>query len=245
MGDVMRILTFKQVAFIGVATFALIGPGSAQPRDDYPSQTLKLIVPFAAGGLPDTVARIVATSLQTRLKQTVAVENRPGSGGGAAAVAIASAPPDGYQLIVTDNSFLSTNPYLYRQLPYSLKEFITVAQVANAPLFLALHPKVPAKTMKEFIDYARSNPGKIDYGSSGVGTMHHLSMEAIKAHFKLDMAHVPFRGTGQSVPACLAAMSAEGGRGQRTSGRDTTSTSGGKQPCATATRAAYRAFQPV
>jgi tripartite-type tricarboxylate transporter receptor subunit TctC len=199
--DLMRVLAFKQVAFIGVATFALSGPGSAQPRDDYPSQTLKLIVPFAAGGLPDTVARIVATSLQTRLKQTVVVENRLGSGGGTAAVA--SAPPDGYQLIVTDNSFLSTNPYLYKQLPYSPKDFVTVAQVANAPLFLALHPKVPAKTMKEFIDYAKSNPGKIDYGSSGVGTMHHLSMEAIKAHFKLDMAHIPFRGTGQSVPALL------------------------------------------
>jgi tripartite-type tricarboxylate transporter receptor subunit TctC len=203
MGDIMRVPVFKSVAFIGVATFVLIGQVSAQPRDDYPSQTVKLIVPFAAGGLPDTVARIVAASLQTRLKQTVVVENRLGSGGGTAAVAVASAPADGYQLIVTDNSFLSTNPYLYKQLPYNPKDFVTVAQVANAPLFLALHPKVPAKTMNEFIDYARGNPGKIDYGSSGVGTMHHLSMEAIKAHFKLDMAHIPFRGTGQSVPALL------------------------------------------
>jgi tripartite-type tricarboxylate transporter receptor subunit TctC len=149
------------------------------------------------------VARIVAVSLQEKLKQTVIVENRPGAGGGVAASFVAGQPADGYQLIVTDNSFLSTNPFLYRELIYNPKNFIAVAQIATAPLFLAVHPLVPVKTMNEFIDYAKSNPGKINYGSSGIGTMHHLSMEAIKAHYHLDMTHVPFRGTGDSVPALL------------------------------------------
>jgi tripartite-type tricarboxylate transporter receptor subunit TctC len=182
----------------------IVGPSEAAHSEQaYPSQIIRLIVPFAAGGLPDAIARIITPSLQDRLKQTVLVENRPGSGGGVAAIAAASAPADGYQFILTDNSFLSTNPLLYKQLNYDPKDFVTVAQIAHAPLFFAVHPKIPAKTMQEFIDYARANPGKINYGSSGIGTMHHLSMEAIKAALKLEMTHVPFRGTGQSVPALL------------------------------------------
>ncbi len=176
---------------------------SAFAQGAYPSQIIRLVVPFAAGGLPDTIARIIAPSLEAKLKQTIVVENRPGSGGGIAAQAIALAPADGYQFIVTDNSFLSTNPFIYKQLSYNPKDFITVAQVAHAPLFLAVHPKLPVKSMKEFIDYVRANPGKVNYGSSGIGTLHHLSMEALKADQKLEMAHVPFRGTGQSVPALL------------------------------------------
>jgi tripartite-type tricarboxylate transporter receptor subunit TctC len=175
----------------------------AQPHVGYPNQLIRLSLPFAADGLPDTVARVVAVPQQAKLKETVIVENRPGAGGGVAASYVASLPADGYQLLVTDNSFLSTNPYLYRELTYSPKDFIAVVQIANAPLFLAVHPVVPVKTMNEFIDYAKSNPGKINYGSSGIGTMHHLSMEAIKAHYNLEMTHVPFRGTGYSVPALL------------------------------------------
>jgi len=176
---------------------------SVSAQNAYPNQIVRFIVPFAAGGLPDTVARIIAPQLEAKLKQTIVVENRPGSGGGIAAQAIASAPADGYQFIITDNSFLSTNPFIYKQLAYDPKDFITVAQVAHAPLFLAVHPKLPVKSIKEFIDYVKANPGKVNYGSSGIGTLHHLSMEALKADQKLDMAHVPFRGTGQSVPALL------------------------------------------
>jgi tripartite-type tricarboxylate transporter receptor subunit TctC len=183
--------------------FCSLAPGIAHTQDSYPSQTIKLVVPFAPGGLPDTVARIIAPSLQEKLKQSVVVENRPGSGGGVATVAIEAAPADGYQFLVTDNTFLSVNPFIYKQLSYNPKNITTVGQIAYAPLFLAVYPKVPAKTFKEFIDYARANPGKISYGSSGIGTAHHLSMEAIKAALKLEMTHVPFRGTGQSVPALL------------------------------------------
>ena len=176
---------------------------SARAQEAYPNRAIKLIVPFAPGGLPDTSARIVGAGLESRLKQPVVVENRPGSGGGNAAIALMNAPADGYQFIVSDNSFLSINPFMYKVLQYDPKEIITVAQVATAPLFLATNPNLPVKTMQEFIDYARAHPGKINYGSSGIGTAHHLSMEAIKAELKLDMIHVPFRGTGESVPALL------------------------------------------
>jgi tripartite-type tricarboxylate transporter receptor subunit TctC len=192
-------------AFAVLLMLALLSPIAVPTwaQDKYPSQAIKLIVPFSAGGLPDTVARIVAPGLQERLKQPIVVENRPGSGGSVAALALMAAPADGYQLIVTDNSFLSINPFIYKQLSYQPHDFMTVALLAHAPLFLAVHPKLPVKTMQAFIDYARANPGKINYGSSGIGTAHHLSMEAIKAQLTLDMSHVPFRGTGQSVPALL------------------------------------------
>jgi tripartite-type tricarboxylate transporter receptor subunit TctC len=200
---VLRRSVLSLFATLGFLACIQIGSVAAQTLEGYPNQVIRLIVPFAAGGLPDTVARIVAVPLQARLKQPVIVENRPGAGGGVAASFVASLPANGYQLLVTDNSFLSTNPFLYRELTYNPKDFIAVARIATAPLFLAVHPIVPVKTMNEFIDYAKANPGKINYGSSGIGTMHHLSMEAIKAHYNLDMTHVPFRGTGDSVPALL------------------------------------------
>jgi tripartite-type tricarboxylate transporter receptor subunit TctC len=204
MAEKAGIKTFwSRCRVVALASAFIVAPSVSYSTGAYPNQMIRLIVPFAAGGLPDTVARIIAPSLEEKLKQTIVIENRPGSGGGIAAQAVGSAPADGYQFIVTDNSFLSTNPFLYQNLSYQPREFVTVAQVAHAPLFLAVHPNVPARNMKEFIDYVRANPGKINYGSSGIGTMHHLSMEAIKAALKLDMAHVPFRGSGQSVPALL------------------------------------------
>ena len=204
MAEKAGIGTFwRRCHLVALASAFILTPSVSRATGTYPNQMIRLIVPFAPGGLPDTVARIIAPSLEEKLRQTIVIENRPGGGGGIAAQAVALAPSDGYQFIVTDNSFLSTNPLLYKSLPYQPKDFVPVAQVAHAPLFLALHPKLPVKSMKEFIAYVRANPGKINYGSSGIGTMHHLSMEAIKSALKLEMAHVPFRGSGQSVPALL------------------------------------------
>jgi tripartite-type tricarboxylate transporter receptor subunit TctC len=178
-------------------------PGPAQSQAPYPSQTIKLIIPNPAGGLPDTVARIVGRRLQERLNQSVVVENRPGANGRIAVAALLSSPADGYTFVVTDGAILSINPLLYSNLSYSPKDILPIAMLARAPLFLAVHPKVPAATMNEFIAYARARPGQINYGSSGVGSTHHLSMEALKASLKLVMTHVPFKGTGESVPALL------------------------------------------
>jgi tripartite-type tricarboxylate transporter receptor subunit TctC len=180
-----------------------IAAGPAQGQAPYPSQAIRLIVPYAAGGVPDTVARFVGQRLQDRIGQTVVVENRPGGNGSVAAAAIAAAPADGYTLMVTDSAMLSVNPLFFKQLAYSPQNFVPVALLARAPLFLAVHPDVPVATLREFIDYVRARPGQVNYGSSGVGSTHHLTMEAMKAALRLNMAHIPYRGTGQSVPALL------------------------------------------
>lgn len=182
----------------------LTAASSAGAQGAYPNQPIKLLVPYAAGGLPDTVARIVAQGLTARLGQPVVVENRPGGNGSIAASALASAPPDGYTFLVTDGSMLSINPQLFKTVTYNAqKDFVPVALLGRAPLFLASHPSLPVQSLKEFVDYVKANPGQVNYGSSGVGSTHHLSMEALKSGLKLEMAHVPFRGTGQSVPALL------------------------------------------
>ena len=190
-----------------IASFALLigvlTASGAQAQAPYPNQSIKFLVQAAAGGLPDTVARIVARRLQEQLGQSVVVENRPGANGGVAAATLTTAPADGYTFMVTDGSVVSINPVIYSKLPYNPEDLVPVALLARAPLFLAAHPQVPVRTMPEFIAYAKTNPGKLNYGSSGVGSTHHLSMEAIKAALKLQMTHVPFKGTGESVPALL------------------------------------------
>lgn len=170
----------------------------------YPDRPIKVILGYAAGGLPDTVGRLVQQKLSERWGQQVLTENRPGSGGIAAAEMVAKAPADGYTLQISDSSMLSINPYLYAKLPYSEKDFISVSIVARASLFLAVNNTVPASTLKELIALAKSKPGQLSYGSSGIGTVHHLGMEALKTTLGLDITHIPYKGTGQSVPALVS-----------------------------------------
>ncbi|MFL6796121.1 MAG: Bug family tripartite tricarboxylate transporter substrate binding protein [Xanthobacteraceae bacterium] len=185
----------------GVGLFAA---GSVHAQSSYPSQPVRLMVPYAPGGLPDTVARIAGQRLQDRFGQSVVVENRPGGNGNIAAAALATSPPDGYTLMVTDSSLITINPHIYSKLAYQPeRDFVPVVMLARAPLFLAVHPKVPVSTLAEFIAYVKAHPGQLLYGSSGVGSTHHLTMEGVKAALKLDITHVPFKGTGQSVPALL------------------------------------------
>ena len=131
------------------------------------------------------------------------IENRPGANGSVAIGAMLSAPADGYSFVVSDGSILSINPVIYSKLSYNTAEVVPAVMLGRAPLFLAVHPKVPIKSMKELIDYAKARPGELNYGSSGVGSTHHLSMEAINAALNIKMTHVPFKGTGESVPALL------------------------------------------
>jgi tripartite-type tricarboxylate transporter receptor subunit TctC len=189
---------------LAIAALALPPLAHAQAPAGYPNKPIRFIVPYNAGGLPDTVARVIAQRLQDKLGQSVVVENKPGANGAVAAAAIAQGPADGYTFLVTDGSMFSINPKIYKKLDYDpAKDFIPVALVARAPLFLAAVPGLPASSLKDFIDYAKANPGKVNYGSSGIGSTHHLTMEAIKAEYKLDIVHVPFKGTGQSVPALV------------------------------------------
>lgn len=170
----------------------------------YPSRPIRLVVPNPAGGLPDTVARIFAQRLGERLGQPVVVDNRPGANGVVAAQALATAPADGYTFLVTDGSMFSINPAIYKNLSYDYKrDFLPVSLAARAPLYLAVHPKVPANTLAEFIALAKAKPGALTYGSSGVGSTHHLTMEAMKVALGIDIRHIPYKGTGQSVPALI------------------------------------------
>ena len=187
---------------IGGVLFALGSSfGFAQ---SYPNRSIKFIVPYSAGGLPDTVARIYAQRLGERLGQPVVVDNKPGANGVVAAQAMASSPKDGYTFLVTDGSMFSINPALYKTISYDYKrDFVPVSLAARAPLYLAVHPKIPANNLRELIALAKSKPGMLTYGSSGIGSTHHLSMEAFKASLSLDITHIPFKGTGQSVPALI------------------------------------------
>ena len=197
-------LTMKHVLTLVAAMFCASLPAITVAQDGYPNRPIKFIVPYAPGGLPDTVARLVAQRLGERLGQSVIIDNRPGANGGVAAGVLMSGPADGYQFLVTDGSMMSINPLIYTKLSYdSKKDFVPVALIARAPLFLAVHPKVPVSTLQEWIAYARAKPGELNYGSSGIGSTHHLSMESMKSSLGLDIKHIPFKGTGQSVPALV------------------------------------------
>jgi tripartite-type tricarboxylate transporter receptor subunit TctC len=200
----MRYLPTAVASFqCAAALAALLQSSPAESQAAYPNQAVKFIVPNPAGGLPDTVSRIVGRRLQERMQQSVVVENRPGANGRVAVSALLNVAADGYHLLVSDGSIVSINPLLYASLTYDPKDLEPFAMLARAPLFLAIHAKVPAANMREFIAYAKARPGQLNYGSSGVGSTHHLSMEAMMSSLKLSMTHVPFKGTGESVPALV------------------------------------------
>ena len=168
------------------------------------TKPVKFIVPYAPGGLPDTVARVFAQRIGERIGQGVVIENKPGGNGVVSAQALASSPNDGHTFLVTDGSMFSINPLIYKSLAYDLKrDFAPVSLLARSPLYLAVNPKVPVNTLQEFVQYVKARPDQLNYGSSGIGSSHHLTMEAMKSALGIDIRHVPFRGSGQSVPALI------------------------------------------
>ena len=187
-----------------LAAIALTLPSMALAQAGYPNKPIKFIVPYAPGGFPDTVARVYAHHLSVRLGQSVVVDNRPGANGVVAAQALAAAPKDGYTFLVTDGSMFSINPAVYKNLGYDYKkDFVPVYLAARAALYLAVNSKVPVNTLQEFISLVKAKPGTLNYGSSGIGSTHHLTMEAMKSSLGLELTHVPFKGTGQAVPALI------------------------------------------
>jgi tripartite-type tricarboxylate transporter receptor subunit TctC len=176
----------------------------AHAQASYPSKPVKFIVPYAAGGLPDTVARIVAQRLGDRIGQPVIVDNKPGGNGVVAYNALLqSNPSDGHAFIVSDGSMLSITPLITKVSYVYGKDILPVSLIARSPLFLVAHPKTGVNTFQEFITLVKSKPGQFTYGSSGIGSTHHLTMEALKAALNLDIRHIPFKGSGQSTPALV------------------------------------------
>lgn len=188
---------------LAVVLIAGLGLPSAHGQSASSGQTVKFIITHPAGGFPDTVARIVGKRMQERMGQTVVVENRSGANGGIAVQGLLNAPADGTTFVVTDGAILSINPQLYSKLSYDPKEVAPVAVLATAPLFLAVHPSVPVTTMKEFIAHVKQHPGKYNSGSSGVGSIHHISLEALNTGLGLKISHIPYKGMGDAVPALL------------------------------------------
>lgn len=187
-----------------VTVFAAVWVGAAGAQD-YPIRPMRAVVPYAAGGLPDTMTRIAAQRLIEILGQQIVVDNRPGAGGIGACELVANATPDGYTLLIADVAQTAINPALYAKLPYdTLRDFAPVSLMGTSGQFLVAHASVPAKTLPELITLVKGRPGQFRYGSGGIGSVHHLSMEALKAPLGLDIVHVPYKGTGQAVPALLA-----------------------------------------
>jgi tripartite-type tricarboxylate transporter receptor subunit TctC len=194
-------LKLTAAAVLAASTAAWPGPVAAQA---YPSKPIRLVVPYSPGGLPDTVARLLSVRLQGVLGQPVVVENKPGASGAVAAATITQAPADGYTFLVTDGPMLSITPLLTRKMAYDpVKDFAPVSLVGTAPLFLAVNANVGVSTLDELVSLAKSRPGTLNYGSSGPGSIHHLTAEAMKAALGIQLTHIPFRGSANSVPAMI------------------------------------------
>ena len=197
----MHRITFHRLlsALVPLA-FALCCPQSAGAQA-FPSNPVTLIVPYSAGGSSDVLARAVAKGLSEQWPNNVIVENRPGASGMIGAEAVARATPDGYTLLATTSSYPGTVA-VRKSLPFDpAASFVPVAMIAKAPQILTVHPSVPAKTVKEFIEYAKKNPGKLTYGSSGTGGNNHFAMALFASQAGIDMRHVPYKGIAPAVTA--------------------------------------------
>lgn len=188
------VLSAMAVAVVG----AVIDIGAeAQP---FPNRPIKMVVPFLAGGATDVMARQVAQHMSGTLSQPVVVENVAGAGGNVGARLVARSEPDGYTLLFGTTSTYAINPAVYKDLGYDpLKSFAPVARAFNSPMVLVVHPSVPVKSLADLIAYARANPGKLNYGSAGVGTPMHIATELFKSMTGTQIQHVPYRGGAQSV----------------------------------------------
>ena len=172
--------------------------------DPYPTRSIRLVVPFAAGGTSDIFARIIGQKLGERLGQTVVVDDRPGAGGNLGSDLVAKSAPDGYTLVLGSVGTHAINPSLYARMPYDpVKDFAPITLIANVPTVLVVNPIVPAKSVRELIAYARANPGKLNYASAGAGTTQHLAGELFKMKTGIDMVHIPYKGGAPAVTDLL------------------------------------------
>ncbi len=189
---------------LALAGAALL-PAAATAQPAWPTKPVRFIVPFAPGGTSEIVARSVAAELTKQLGQTVFVENKPGAAGTIAMVDAAKAAPDGHTLILGHVGTLAVNPYMLKTQPYDVnKDFIPVTLLAKVPNVFVIHPDVPAKDFKEFVAYAKKNPGKLDYGSAGNASAGHLAMEYLKLVTGISLTHIPYRGTGPQLTDLLS-----------------------------------------
>ena len=207
---VERAVRWLGAVWLGLASFAALGQA-------WPAKPVKIVVPFAAGGATDVVARQLAQKLTEAWGQSVVVENRAGAGGNIGADVVAKSPPDGYTLLMTSGSIVTANQYMYKNMGFDpAKDLAPVTNVASGPQILAVTPGLPVKDLREFVAYVKANPGKVNFGSAGIGTQTHLAGENFAHATGLAMTHVPYKGESaaltdliggqiQMVPANFAA----------------------------------------
>jgi tripartite-type tricarboxylate transporter receptor subunit TctC len=185
---------------VGCALVLLSGASSVAAQEGYPNKAVRFIVPYPPGGSSDVLARVIAQKLTDGLGRQVVVENRPGATGNIGHEVAAKSPPDGYTLLLTTKSQLVNNPYLYKKLPFDpLNDFALLSLIANAGHVLVVHPAVPARSVKELIALLKAQPGKLSYGSSGVGSTVAIVAEVFKSITRTDIVHVPYKGTVLAV----------------------------------------------
>ncbi|MCX7273923.1 MAG: tripartite tricarboxylate transporter substrate binding protein [Burkholderiales bacterium] len=184
---------------LGVLALAGLAPSTQAQTGGWPTKPVRMVIAFAPGGPTDIVARVVAAQLSQQLGQQVMVENRPGAGGNIAAELVARAPADGYTLFY-NTSAITIGPALYGKVNYdTLKDFAPVSSTATNAMVLMVHPSVPVRSAREFVDYARANPGRMNYASSGSGTITHLASAALASQLGLTMTHVPYKGSAPAL----------------------------------------------
>ena len=193
-----------KAATLLAGVLALVCSAPAVQANDYPNKPITLIIGFAPGGPSDVMARILTKRMEELLRQPVIIENRAGAGGGIAANLVARAPADGYTILLATGSSLAINVSLYKNLGYDPeKDFDPISLIGVQTNVLYTHPSVPASTIREFVDYAKANPGKLSFGSGGNGTPAHLAGELLKIRAGIQFTHIPFRGTGPALQAVI------------------------------------------
>lgn len=193
--------------FAALAT-ALLAVVPAVHAADYPTKTVRMVIAFSPGGPSDILSRLIGAKLSERMGQPFVFDNRPGAGGNVAGEIVATSPADGYTLMIANNSVLAANASLYRKMTFNpAKDLVPVVWVASQPNILVVHPEVPAKSVQELIAYLKTQPGKLNYASSGSGAAAHLAGELFKAMTKTDMVHIPFKGAGPAITDVIAGRS--------------------------------------
>jgi tripartite-type tricarboxylate transporter receptor subunit TctC len=182
---------------------AFLWPSQEARAQDYPARPVRIVVPFAAGGTVDLVARVLADDLTQQTGQTFVVENRSGASGAIGSDSVAKAPPDGYTLLIQTPTLI-VNPLINRKVPYdAIRDFRPIAMIGSAPMVMTVHPSIPAKNLKEFVELARASQGKYALGISSVGSPMHLATEAIKKRGGFDIPSIPYRGTSGAINDAL------------------------------------------
>ena len=195
----------QALAALLLGAAALAAGSQVAAQDAYPNRSVRIVVPFAAGGATDVVARALAKDLSELWGQPVVIDNRGGAGGNIGADVVAKSAPDGYTILMASGSILTVNPHIYAKLPFDAKkDFIPVTNVASGPQLVVVHPSVPANSVKELVALSKSKPGAVNFGSAGIGSQTHMAAENFVVAAGINATHVPYKGEAPALADLIA-----------------------------------------